>query len=145
MGLSLAASGREAPEPSPDLAPVEVIRIQMEALQNNDDPTEDAGIATAFRFASPGNRAATGPLARFTDMVHGPVYRDLLGFERADYGVLRVEGDVAVQEVTVTHADGRRVTFLFGLSRQEGGACEGCWMTDAVVLRESPADGVTRV
>ena len=149
LALALAVTvtnGPEAPDPdpSPEWTPTEVIRMQVEALQNNDMPTEDAGIAVAFRFASPGNRAATGPLSRFTDMVHGPGYRDMLGFERAEYGLIRVEGDVAVQEVTLIQDDGRRTTYLFGLSRQSGGACDGCWMTDAVVPREAPA-GTTRV
>ena len=142
-----AVVGREEaadPEPSPEWTPAEVIRMQVEALQDNDTPSPDAGIATAFRFASPANRAATGPLARFTDMVHGPGYRAMLDFERAEYGPIRVEGDVAAQEVTLIHGDGRRTTYLFGLSRQSGGECDGCWMTDAVVRREAPA-GTTRV
>ena len=142
-----AVVGREdagGPDPSPEWTPAEVIRMQVEALQHNDTPSQDAGIATAFRFASPGNRAATGPLARFTDMVHGPGYRAMLDFERAEYGLIRVEGDQAAQEVTLVHDDGRRTTYLFGLSRQSGGACDGCWMTDAVMPRQS-SEGTTRV
>lgn len=133
------------PEPSPEWTAAEVIRLQVEALQANDDPSPDAGIATAFAFASPGNRAATGPLARFAAMVHGPAYRDMLGFARAEYAPIQIEGDQAAQEVTLVQADGRRVTFLFGVSRQQGGDCDGCWMTDAVLRRDVAADGTTRV
>ena len=133
------------PEPSPEWTAAEVIRFQVEALQHNDRPHADAGIETAFAFASPGNRAATGPLARFAEMVHGPAYRDMLGFERAVYGRVRVEGDRAAQEVTLVQPDGRRVAYVFGLSRQWGGACDGCWMTDAVVRQASPTNGTTRV
>ena len=133
------------PSPSPEWTPAEVIRFQVEALQRNDEPHEDAGIETAFEFASPGNRAATGPLPRFAQMVHGPGYRDMLGFESAEYGPIRVEGDQAAQEVTLVQPDGRRVTFLFGLSRQSGGEYNGSWMTDAVVRREASANGTIRV
>ena len=42
-------------------------------MQHNDEPAPDAGIATAFRFASPGSHAVTGLLARFAAMVHGVV------------------------------------------------------------------------
>ncbi len=133
------------PDPSPEWSPAEVIRIQVEALLDNDHPTRDSGIATAFRFASPGNRAATGPLDRFTDMVHGPVYGVLLGPARAEYGLVRVEDDLAVQEVTLVRDDGTRDTFLFALSLQKGGACDGCWMTDAVVRQATPGDGTTRI
>ncbi|MSV29914.1 MAG: hypothetical protein EXQ52_14390 [Bryobacterales bacterium] len=60
-------------DPGPALTPAEVVRTQITALRNNDKPRKDAGIATAFRFASPGNRAATGPLDRFILMVKGPL------------------------------------------------------------------------
>ena len=145
--VAAVAGGGPAPDPdpSPEWTPGEVIRFQVEALQRNDEPYPDAGIATAFEFASPGNKAATGPLDRFAEMVHGPGYRDLLGFERAEFGLLRVKDDLAVQEITFVQADGRRSTFLFGVSRQSGGPCDGCWMTDAVVPRPAPEDGVTRV
>ena len=49
--------------PDPALTPEQVVRIQLEALRNND--AGDRGIAVAFRFASPGNRQNTGPLPRF--------------------------------------------------------------------------------
>ena len=145
--LIAAVSGDSPPDPSPspEWTPAEVVRFQVEALQRNDQPYDDAGIETAFEFASPGNQAATGPLPRFAEMVHGPVYRDMLGFKSAEYGPIRVEGDQAVQDVTLVQADGRRVTFLFGLSRQSDGACDGCWMTDAVVRQDAPSDGTTRV
>lgn len=145
LGTVVAGRPRADPQPSPEWTPAEVIRIQVEALQHNDQPTMDAGIATAFRFASPDNQAATGPLPRFTEMVHGPGYRDMLSFERAEYGIIQVEDGLAVQEVTLVQSGGRRATFLFGLSRQSGGDCDGCWMTDAVVQKSQPADDVTRI
>lgn len=144
VGL-MAGTRSDDPDPSPEWTPAEVVRIQVEAMQRNDQPVQDAGIATAFRFASPSNRAATGPLDRFTEMVHGPGYRALLNAEQAEYGMIRVEGDVAVQQVTLTGADGQRTSFLFGLSRQRGGPCDGCWMTDAVVQQEPVDSGTTRV
>jgi hypothetical protein len=134
----VAATRVGDPEPSAALAPEAVVRIQVEAMGRNDDPAPDAGIATAFRFASPGNRAATGPLARFAAMVHGPAYRDLLDFERAAYGDLHVAGDRAAQRVTLTRADGREVRYVFTLSRQRGGAYDGCWMTDGVAPEAMP-------
>ena len=89
----------------------EVVRVQVEALGANDTPTPDAGIATAFRFASPGNRAATGPLERFTRMVKGPVYGDMIDATTAAYGRVVVEGDRAALRVSLGHADGRRIQY----------------------------------
>ncbi|MEM1055783.1 MAG: DUF4864 domain-containing protein [Bacteroidota bacterium] len=144
--LSSSGDGAMDPEPSPDLTPEEVIRLQVEALQANDEPEPDAGIALAFRFASPGNRAATGPLERFIAMVKGPTYRDMLGFESATYGAIRVQGDEAAQRVVLVQSDGRRVSYVFGLSRQIGGEYDGCWMTDAVIREaDPPSSGLTRI
>lgn len=133
------------PEPSPDLSAADVIRIQVEALQTNDDPYPDAGIEAAFRFASPGNRAATGPLPRFAQMVKGPVYGDMLDFERAEYSDIALEGDRAAQRVTLVQDDGQRVAYVFTLSRQVGGAYDGCWMTDGVTRRPPSINGTTRI
>lgn len=143
---SLLSLAPDPTDPSPDLLPEEVVRIQVEALQHNDEPTPDAGVEAAFRFASPDNRAATGPVERFARMVKGPVYGDMIGFEQAEFGLVEVEGDRAVQRVTLAHADGRRVTYAFVLSRQRGGPYDGCWMTDGVVREAEPSQrGVRRV
>ncbi len=137
----LLFAGAPDPDPSPDLSPEAVVKLQVEALQANGE--DNAGIATAFRFASPGNRAATGPLARFTQMVRSG-YADMLGFERAVYGRMVFEGNEAAQRVTLIQADGRRSAYVLALSKQTGGAYDGCWMTDAVVPVEPEDDGMIR-
>ncbi len=138
------AAGQDGgPGPSPELSPEDVVRIQVEALQRNDEPTPDAGIEAAFRFASPSNRQATGPLARFSQMIRGG-YGDMLGFVRAEYAPIRVDGRRAVQAVTLVQSDGRRVTYAFGLSRQVGGAYDGCWMTDGVAEQPAATNGLRR-
>lgn len=142
--LLFAALPGGDPEPSPDLTPGSVIRIQVEALQANDSPTPDAGIAAAFRFASPGNRAATGPLPRFTQMIKLG-YPDMLGFAEAEYGAIQVVGDRAQQAVTLVQRDGRRTTYVFALSRQRGGPYDGCWMTDGVGERPAATNGMQRI
>lgn len=142
--LTRLGGGAPDPEPSPDLTPAEVIRIQVEALGANDTPEPDAGIAAAFRFASPSNRAATGPLPRFTAMVKGG-YPDMLTFASAEYGELRVDGDEAAQRVTLVQPDGTRTAYVFGLSRQTGGPYDRCWMTDAVIPQAAPDADTFRI
>ena len=65
--------------PDPARSPAEVIAIQLSALQANDTPEPDAGIAQTFAFAHPDNRRVTGPLSRFAQMIKGPQYQVLLG------------------------------------------------------------------
>ena len=122
----------QAKGPSPQLEPEEVVRVVTEAMGRNDTPTTDAGIATAFAFASPGNKQVTGPLARFIPMVKSPAYRPLLNYAKIEYGPVRVDGDYAEQLVTVTDAAGDPAAFLFTLSCQAEGDYEDCWMTDGV-------------
>lgn len=132
----LTAHGGGA-HPGPAYGPDEVIRLQLEALAANDDPHTDAGIEVAFRFASPANKRVTGPLGRFTAMVHNALYRALLNHRAVRYGTLHVDNDHAARVVIVTARDGELVAYLFILLRQRGGACDGCWMTDSVLRLEA--------
>ena len=122
----------DALQPNPDLSPEDVVRIQVEALQNND--SEDKGIEVAFRFASPANRQVTGPLHRFTNLVKNPAYRPILNHKLAEYDPIEIVENSAQQRVTVVAADGSASVYLFELSKQETASCSGCWMTDSVSL-----------
>ncbi len=124
--------------PDPSLSPDEVIRIQLSALRNND--ATDSGIRIAFRFASPGNKAVMGPFDRFTSLLKGPLYNEMLTYSAQEFGPMIVDGDSAQQEVTLVAPDGVPVRFRFYLSRQTAGRLEGCWLTDGV-LREDHLNG----
>ena len=129
----------EALVPNPALSPADVTRIQLEALRNNDE--QDRGIAVAFRFASPANRANTGPLPRFISMIERGPYALMLDFHHADYGPVETVDDQARQRVTLTGARAS-TTYWFFLSRQSEAPYVDCWMTDAVYI-ERPAGQVT--
>lgn len=120
-------------EPSPDLEPDEVVKIQLDALQNDDLTPDNAGVRAAFRFASPENREQTGPIDRFIRLVKNPLYTPLIGFERAEVGIMLILGDYAQQRVRVMNAKKGAATYVFTLSRQYAAPYEGCWMTDNVV------------
>jgi hypothetical protein len=122
-----------APTPAPTYTPDQVVKIQLDALRNNDQPQPNAGIATTFAFASPRNQAITGPLQRFVGMLHAPGYAFLLNHRSVKFGKLEVTEDVALQPVVLTAADGREIGYLFELSKSESAACSACWMTDSVV------------
>ncbi len=123
----------ERPQPSPALSAAEVIGVQLRALRNNDTPEPDAGIALAFEFASPANQAVTGPLDRFTLLVHSPVYQALLNFRAVQRGAMIVADDQAQESVLILDAEGKTAVFVFALSQQSGGPYNGCWMTDGVL------------
>ncbi|MDJ0788677.1 MAG: DUF4864 domain-containing protein [Myxococcota bacterium] len=139
LALACAQTGHA---PDDRFSPSDVVRIQLEALADED---EDAGIARTFAFASPSNRSTTGPLPRFKRLVRSPAYRPLLGHVEAEYGRVFVQGGTAVQAVAVEARDGSRHAYLFHLSRQDEGACTGCWMTDSVVRLSSEEEPGVRI
>jgi hypothetical protein len=121
------------PEPSPTHAPVDVVRIQVEALRENDHPHTDAGIETAWRFASPANRANTGPFDSFRRMVRTDDYAPMVDHGTATMGPVGVTGSRATVEVALTGPEGRNRTYRFRLSRSHRGHRDDCWLTDAVL------------
>lgn len=138
--LSLAGSPvvAETLAPDPAYSPQDVVRIVMEALHRNDQPYEDAGLETTFRFASPANKRITGPIERFISMVKGPVYGPMVNFQSVYYEDMLIEDGVAIQSVILTAPGGEVAAYRFRLSKQGDGEFEGAWMTDAVMRFEVP-------
>jgi len=144
LALVLAAPPKD-PVPDPKYSAADVVGIVLHALQHNDEPAPDHGIAITFAFASPANRESTGPLDRFTLLVKNPEYRAMLGYRSAHRDPIDIFGSHARQRVTVIGAGGETRVFIFMLSKQQGGPYNGCWMTDGVVRETAPTlpPGVT--
>lgn len=129
--VSLARAA-DMPAPGPDLAPERVVEIQLDALQNNDDPGPNAGIARVWQFAHPANRASTGPLSRFSAMIQSPPYRMLIKHLAHTIKPVRVQERTASFEVTVTARNGKVVAYLWRLEKLVDGPMAGTWMTTSV-------------
>jgi hypothetical protein len=126
--------------PAPSLTPKQVVRIQLEALRDNDE--DDRGIAVAFRFASPANKQSTGPIERFTAMLKGPLYSPMLGFIEADYEKPEVRGTSARLKVKLYGSGGQVIVYVFYLSKQTEDPYSDCWMTDAVTIESWEQQGM---
>jgi hypothetical protein len=133
------------PKPNVKWSVPEVVGIVLSALQHNDAPSPDHGIATAYLFASPENHRMTGPLDRFILLVKNPVYRSMLGYRSMRREAPIIDGRFARQRVTLIGASGERADYIFMLSKQTTGDYKGCWMTDGVmrVAPPAPAPGET--
>lgn len=131
--MACDAGGVDGPDPSLD--PTDVVLVQLAALQREPrrGVAPGAGLAVAWRFASPGNREATGPLERFTIMLRSPVYSGLLAHRSVQLGPLTEIGDQAHQEVLVLTDDDETQGFTWVLGRQDAAPHDGCWMTDGVL------------
>jgi hypothetical protein len=125
--LAVIAGGVRA-EGDAALSAEGVVEAQLLALQHNDDPAPDAGIARTFELAHPDNRRFTGPLERFTAMVKSPGYRPLIGHTRHTIAPLEQSGAEANFLVTIEAADGTVVEYLWTVAPD----AEGRWLTTRV-------------
>ncbi len=134
---SYANAGPKKPKmlavPHPAFSAKDVIHIQLKALEYNNYPSTDAGIAITYRFASPANKRFTGPLKRFIKMLHSPAYEPMLGHKSASVGRVMVQKDKARALVILRSAQGEDVGYLFVLGKQKKGLYKDCWMTEAVM------------
>jgi len=144
--LCVATVNADASEPTPSSAytPEQVVKIVIEALKTNDEADNDNGIATVFKFASPGNRSNTGPLPRFAQMIKRG-FPDMLNHAEARYDPMEVSGDTAVQAVWLLTPSGEEVGYAFQLGKQQGGDYANMWMTEAVMPLGPGKQGGTRI
>ena len=56
-------------KPNSDIKPFQVVKIQLTGLMKNDKNYKDAGIDQTWEFAHPNNKAFTGPLDNFREMI----------------------------------------------------------------------------
>lgn len=130
VAATVAAAEPQAPHPG--LAPQAVVEIQLRALQRNDDPVPDAGIARTWAFAHPDNKQMTGPLPRFTAMLKGPQYGMLLNHRAHRIEPVYRTAGLAVFRVRVVSADGTPVSLEWRVARVREGKHIGAWMTVGV-------------
>uniref|UniRef100_A0A7S4MB85 Ig-like domain-containing protein n=1 Tax=Odontella aurita TaxID=265563 RepID=A0A7S4MB85_9STRA len=122
---------------SPSVPPDAVVRSQLLALQNDD-------MYTVFKFASPSNKAVTGPWQRFGEMVRTPPYAALVRHSRAEI-MLTVSSsdDTAYRCLVQVWPDPNRepampappfVEYWWDLSRsfEKDSPYQGCYMVDGV-------------
>ena len=133
--LKATAADEFLPEiqPTPEYLPDEVVGIQMRALANNDRPFDNAGIELTFRFASPSNKASTGPLSRFSNQFSNPAFQPMIDHALLEIGEAEIRQDRARVPVMIEANNGSRMVYLFMLSRQSEAPYQDCWMTDSVV------------
>lgn len=110
--------------------PGDAIRTVTAALRHNNSPIPNAGVFTAFQFASPANLAATGPYGRFLRLVKSADFAPMLRDNPQELGALVVDGDHAEQILRVGPEDGHVTVYKFDVRRQSGGG----WTVDGVTL-----------
>eukprot|EP00928_Gymnodinium_smaydae_P034303 TRINITY_DN24346_c0_g1_i1.p1 TRINITY_DN24346_c0_g1~~TRINITY_DN24346_c0_g1_i1.p1 ORF type:complete len:261 (+),score=13.83 TRINITY_DN24346_c0_g1_i1:121-903(+) len=109
--------------PSPSLSSEAVVITQAYALHCN-------RIDVCFKFASPANRSAVGPLERFSSFfTHPSPYSAMVSCKRFSL----IPHGLSSYTVAFFDQEGQEDLFMWHLSKQVAGEFEGCWMTDSVM------------
>ena len=130
--MLVSASGNDVVMPNPDIAPLEVVDIQLTGLQNNDNPERDFGIRQTWAFAHPGNRRMTGPYPRFAQMMRSPSYIEMINHVTHSI-TLAKQGEGWQQFDVLMETNGGNVLFFsWVVEKVTEGEYQDCWMTTGV-------------
>jgi hypothetical protein len=124
--------------PRPSLKPEEVVKIQLAGLSNSQP--DGVGILQCYCFASPTNRAVTGPLENFGRIVRQGPYRAMAHPRALLIGRPQYGDRVARLLVTVIDEKSQVQAFTFVLARQQDAPFTDCWMTEAVFPALPPSE-----
>ena len=120
-------------KPNSNLKPFEVLMIQLNSLKDNNTPYKDAGIEQAWEFAHPTNKAATGPLERFKQMIYSDSYKILISHENTRTVTIKETPKKYVFKVYVLSKDKKKYYYIWQVEKVEvGGKLKDCWMTTGV-------------
>ena len=120
-------------KPNSNLKPFDVLMIQLNSLKNNNSPYKDAGIEQTWEFAHPVNKASTGPLKRFKQMIYGESYKILISHENTKTIILKESSDEFVFKVYVLSKDKKKYYYIWQIEKvKREGKLKNCWMTTGV-------------
>ena len=120
-------------KPTPNLQPQEVISIQLNALKDNNNPYEDAGIEQTWVFAHPSNKLFTGPLSNFIKMMYSPSYVIMLYHLEHNIILVSNEANVSYFFIELTDKEGNKFGFRWIMKKVIiNSEFKDCWMTIGV-------------
>ena len=120
-------------KPKPSLKPIEVLKIQLNSLKNNNVPYKDAGIEQAWEFAHPNNKIMTGPLNKFKKMIYSENYEMLINHETHNVTLLKETDNALTYKVFILSKDKRKYSYIWKIEKVLfDDVLKNCWMTASV-------------
>ena len=129
----ISISKAELLNPSSDIKPAEVVRIQLTGLQNNDSKFKDSGIEQTWNFAHPNNRRVTGPLDNFKRMLKGDSYQMMI--DHLSHTITQLGSSDKWAQFEVVILDKNKIYHKFNWQVEKytlEGAFKNCWLTTMV-------------
>ena len=131
--ISISISKAELINPSSDIKPAEVVKIQLTGLQNNDSRFKDSGIEQTWNFAHPNNRKVTGPLDNFKRMLKGDSYQMMI--DHLSHTITQLGSNDKWAQFEVVILDKNKIYHKFNWQVEKytlEGAFKNCWLTTMV-------------
>ena len=131
--ISISMSKAELINPSSDIKPAEVVKIQLTGLQNNDSRFKDSGIEQTWNFAHPNNRKVTGPLDNFKRMLKGDSYQMMI--DHLSHTITQLGSSDKWAQFEVVILDKNKIYHKFNWQVEKytlEGAFKNCWLTTMV-------------
>ena len=117
-------------KPNEKLVPFDVIKIQLEALKNND--SQDKGIKQTWLFAHPDNKKVTGPFDRFRIMIYGQQYKHLINHSSHKIKLITNSPNTYVYRIEILSENKKLFIYEWHVQKGSDDNCKKCWFTSAV-------------
>ena len=122
----------ESISPNEQLKPYEVVKIQLEALKNNNK--NDDGIKVTWLFAHPENKKITGPYERFKIMIYGQQYRQLLNHDSHKINLVMNTPNTYMFKIKILTKDKQLLFYEWHVQKASEEDCIDCWFTSSVSI-----------
>ena len=125
-------SHADSVKPAENLTAYDVVKIQLTALKNNNEPSKNAGIKQTWIFAHPQNKKFTGPYKRFEKMLLGNQYKFLLNHDSHKIKLIMNSKDTYVYNIELISKEKKMYFYKWHLEKSTTDQCSNCWFTTIV-------------
>ncbi len=117
-------------KPNKNLDAFDVVKLQLEALKNNNE--NDLGIEQTWLFAHPNNKKATGPYPRFRIMIYGEQYKHLINHASHKIKLITNSPNTYVYRIEILTENKKLYFYEWHVQKGSDENCKECWFTSAV-------------
>ena len=128
--FSFSISNADIIKPSKNLSAYDVVKIQLEALKNNNKDND--GIKQTWLFAHPDNKKYTGPYERFKIMLLGEQYKFLINHSSHKINLLSNSPNTFIYRIEIIANDKQLFFYEWHVQKGSDDKCNDCWFTSAV-------------
>ncbi len=121
-------------KPAKNLTPYDIVKIQLDALQKNNQTQGDLGIKQVWLFAHPENKKVTGPYERFKSMIYGKQYKILLNHSSHKINLIMNTNEKYIYGVELLDKNKQLFFYEWHVQKATEENCIDCWFTTAVSI-----------